>query len=274
MNIRRIVTNFTIALVVLAVLVAATVDPVAGLLAGFLRPILGSVEQTGGNVTRTVDSMFPLADREKRRLKRLDKRVDDLELRLARLRHVREENDDLRTFLELPPRDDWHTVVAPVIARDPVAWNRQFRIGRGRREGVELGAAVLEGATVIGRITSAAQHTAVVSTVAAPSCKLSVTLSDTDAVGILKGRLEQEWYGDPVCLADYLPRDGTYRPGETVLTSGLSTKVPGGLNVGRVIPWDEQKTHRIVNTSYAQVKVRPTASFGDVRYVSVICKHR
>ncbi len=135
---------------------------------------------------------------------------------------------------------------------------------------MRLGAAVLRGTDVIGRVHSLANHSAVVVTLADPGCKLSVRLQDSGAVGVLQGRVGQTWHDAPVCLIDFLPRDEPYRSGDRVVTSGLSEAIPPGLRVGHVTKWEGEQTAMIVKASYAQVKMRPSAGFNDFRYVAVL----
>ncbi|MFA4945367.1 MAG: rod shape-determining protein MreC [Lentisphaeria bacterium] len=170
----------------------------------------------------------------------------------------------------MPAPPAWRLAVAPVIARDPYTWNRRFRIGKGALHGITLGAAVLAGNQVIGRIHELSARSAVVATLADPACKLSVHLPGSNAVGILAGRADQHWHEPPFCLVTFLPRDADYQPGDYVLTSGLGDAVPAGLPVGRVMPFPDGASKRIASAAYAELLVRPGADFAGFRDVAVL----
>ena len=218
-----------------------------------------------------VRGLLPVRAAERARLRRLEILVRHLELQLQGFQNAATENRELRAFLELPPATGWRLVIAPVIARDPVAWNRRFRIGKGAQEGVTMGAAVLSGNAVIGRIAEVSPSSAVVLCLADPSCRLSVRVEATKAVGILAGRAVQTWHDPPRCLVDYLPRDLAYHEGEKVVTSGLGLDVPAGLSVGRIAAWKADQVTNVVSSAYAQVLLQPEGDFVHFRHVAVVC---
>ena len=181
------------------------------------------------------------------------------------------ENRELRALLDLPAPRGWRRVAATVVARDPVSWNRRFRIGRGTDSGIESGAVVLAGGHVVGRVSEVTAKTALVCTIADPTCRLSVRLPERNATGILSGRIDQHWTGVPLCRIEYLPRDRSYEVGEPVVTSGLGGTLPEGLSVGHLIPMADGRSAETVRSVYARARVRPAASFDWFHVVAVLC---
>jgi rod shape-determining protein MreC len=236
---------------------------------GFYQPVLALAFSTS-RVPGFLQKLLPLGNKDRQRLAELEAEVAELRLQQDRMKTAAEQNRELRAMLDLPPPSAWTRIAAPIIARDPVSWDRRFRIGKGERQGVRLGAAVMAGGAVIGRITELSANSATVLTVVDPRCRLSVRVERTAALGIMAGRLRQGFTEEPECLLDYLPRDVNYADGARVETSGLSETVPGGILVGYLRSWDEKRRVNVVNSSYAQALVAPAASFDDTRFVFVL----
>ena len=199
-------------------------------------------------------------------LRRLRRENERLRLELLRLRENERRNDELRSLLSVAPSSEWQAVAAPVTARDPLTWDLQFHIGRGSAEGIRRGAAVLHRDGVIGRVASVSAHSAIVRTLRDATCGLSVELGTEPRAGVCRGS-----GGSPsTILVDYLPTDAVIRPGEEVVTSGLSEWIPGGLPVGHVVPWDDETMIREVPGAHAQALIRVSPPETHILYVWVI----
>ncbi len=193
-------------------------------------------------------------------------KLREAEAKLAETDAVRRENNELRLAMTLAPRPGWKAVVAEVIARDPVTWNRGFRIGRGSDDGIAVGNVVLNGRYVMGRVAEVGKASARVDTIGNRACKLSVVLADGSVVGVLWGRSQLHWREAPDCTVNFLPKDCQPAANELVLTSGLGGTVPDGLVVGRVSgrPVLQEGTH-------VSVDIQPAASFRRMSFVTVLC---
>jgi rod shape-determining protein MreC len=200
----------------------------------------------------------------------LEKQVSELEAKLYSAETARRENRELRRLLELPVPPKWRRITAPVIAREAATWNLRFRLGKGTRQGITLGSAVLVGPNVVGRVTEVTPLTAMVTTVASPACQLSVRIKGANALGIVAGFRRSSWFQEPVCIVNYLPRDRDYQRRSLVETSGLGGGIPEGLPVGYVVPWPDTSISRVVDAAYVQLAARPAADFESFRYVAVV----
>jgi rod shape-determining protein MreC len=217
----------------------------------------------------------PLSNPERVRLEHSERTVAELELERLRARQAQEENRALRAALDLPLPPEWTRVAAPVLARDPASWDRRFRIGAGRGAGLAPGHAVLSGRSLVGRIESCTEETALVVTLADPTCRLSVYLPARHAAGVLAGRADLAWRGVPLCRVRYLPRDAAYAAGDDVVTSGLGGSMPAGLPVGRLFVGQAgERPVRIIDTVYAEAQLRPAADFEMFHFVTVVVPQR
>jgi rod shape-determining protein MreC len=199
---------------------------------------------------------------------------------LARLRlaatevvELRRQNQDLRAYYGLPPRKGWRVLLGEVIARDPVTWNRGFRIDRGSNDGVLPGCVVMADAYVIGRVEEVQPGSSTVLSLAARGCRLSVVLEGSKNTGILEGGGVGRWLQAPECVVDFLPRETVVSAGELVWTSGLGGSVPAGLVVGRVVPRPDEDAPVLdtVQGTHGRVWIVPLASFGRLGVVAIYC---
>ncbi len=264
---------FLLGVCVFMVLLAAIVPGTRNLLSGGMESILSGGRSGAGWITDGLRSLIPLSAMERQRMEALQEQVYQLQTELAVAEEAVEENRQLRELLDLEPMAGWERLPALVIARDPISWNRRFRINRGRADGVELGNLILVGDQAAGRVVEAGANTALVATLTDPECRLSVRLRDNQTTGALIGGGEAGLArGKIAARIDFLPRDASYKEGEIVETSGLSDLVPGGMKVGEVVPWEDQQVAEIVDSAFARLRVAPSAELTDFRVVAVLLR--
>jgi len=238
---------------------------------GWWRPFLSGssaavdeVQQLSRGSARTVSEPADIAG--------LKEHLVELEIALANASDLKRENDELRVLAGLPPRAGWRRVTGSVIARDPASWDRTFRIDRGEADGLGPGNVVLVGADVAGRIGEVTPHTSLVYTVLDARCRLSVVVEGAAASGVSVGRGPTMAGRSPLsCVINFLPHDRFYEIGQTVVTSGLGTAIPGGLRVGCIVPWDDQSDINVQLRTYVQIRCRPYAVGGRPSFVSILC---
>jgi rod shape-determining protein MreC len=208
------------------------------------------------------------------RIRDLEARLRSAEIRLAAGANLRRENAELRKLLNLPPIPGWNVIFADVIARDPLSWDRGFRIGRGRLHGIVPGSIVLAGPFVIGRVVECGERNAMVATVASRACRFGVVLERGRETGVLQGIGTRIQHAAPACVVEFLPKETVADPGDVVWTSGLGRSIPGGLVVGRVANRAGGKPAvEIIDGAYARVRIVPSADFDHLRVVAVVCPH-
>jgi rod shape-determining protein MreC len=266
---RHVTTKLIPLLVVIALLLAwiPRGRPAGQAAAGAMtRPFVESWNRVSTETASLFGGILPGTKSASDEVRELTAALREAEMRLAESDALRRENNELRLASALPPRPQWRAVVAEVIARDPATWNRGFRIGRGTDDGIVEGSVVMHGRFVLGRVAEAGKASARVDTIGNRSCKLSVILAESGAVGVLWGEGRQHWRDAPECTVNYLPKDISPVPNELVLTSGLGGMVPDGLPVGRVA--GPVKLHE---GAHASVPLQPAAGFRRMSFVVVLC---
>jgi len=138
--------------------------------------------------------------------------------------NLRQENNELRKLINLAEKSKYKCSFAEIIIRDPAFWDKKFTINKGTKDNIKIGSLVLSYSnikkqnkyrmTVIGRITSTSEHSAIVSTIFSEECRLSVILPHSKAHGIIKGGIRTE--DRLLAKVDFLPRDLKYYADEPV----------------------------------------------------------
>ncbi len=190
---------------------------------------------------------------------------------------LRRENDALKMALfsltsAKPPAEaprDW--ISAPVLSRGGVMGVRnRVRVGRGSLDGVTPGAAVAAPEGLVGRVSQVSPHTAVVTFITDPECRVSVQVEtpggEHGAVfGILSGGgaetvasadLSVLYVVNPLRV-QHLKRDLVLPPRAKIVTSGLGGVFPRGLTVGFLTDETREDETRLERTG----KVVPAVDF-------------
>lgn len=128
------------------------------------------------------------ADRENEQLK---VRIAQYEIMENELNNLRQENQRLKELLDYADTvEEYERVTAPVIGRSQGIWFNQFTVGAGRNQGVEEDMAVINGAGLVGRVTSVSANTCKVTAIIDSTSDVSVIVERTRDYGFVRGLLE------------------------------------------------------------------------------------
>ena len=206
-----------------------------------------------------------------KKIRELEKQVLELQLQVSDARDLRTENSQLRKMSELEQHPGWKMQPAEIIVRDPVLWDYTFTIDKGVKDGVTVGAVVMQAGNVAGRVAKVERHQSIVDTVLSPNCRFSVTIGSTGDAGVLHGEKGTDRTSAYRCQVDFLPLDIEAMAGMKVRTSGLGVLMPGGLPIGEVVEV-EGKVKEDIEHARAMLRVKPYAELQDVRFVTVLLK--
>ena len=167
------------------------------------------------------------ADRENEQLK---VRIAQYEIMENELNNLRQENQRLKELLDYADTvEEYERVTAPVIGRSQGIWFNQFTVGAGRNQG-----AVINGAGLVGRVTSVSANTCKVTAIIDSTSDVSVIVERTRDYGFVRGLLEAGG-GDDTMELYFLPMGNDLVPGDVLVTSGADGVFPRGLSVGSVL---------------------------------------
>lgn len=203
------------------------------------------------------------------------------------LRHVREENRQLRRDLEALQRQNGdlresavaaqrltallefkeqfipRTLAARVIGRDSTNWYRGVILNKGDRDGIRPEMGVMTPAGVVGRVVKTGPFSSMVLLVTDPHNAITGIIQRSRDEGIVEGTTQGR------ARIKYLPLLASIRPGDMVVTSGLTGGFPRGIGIGTVVSIQKEE-----GELFQSAEITPEADFSKLEEVLVITAPR
>lgn len=154
-----------------------------------------------------------------------DPRMLELEQRLVELESQNRQLQELLGYVEKKPSQG---TVAPVIGRSADHWWQQVILGRGKQDGIQVGAIVSGEGGIVGRVVQVTPNTSRVLLISDPTSQLGVTVSRSRNMGYIRGQAANR------VIMEFFDKVPDVRPGDVVSTSSYSQLFPAGLPVGIV----------------------------------------
>jgi rod shape-determining protein MreC len=190
-----------------------------------------------------------------------DSKVQSLEVELA---EIKMQNENLKKQIAAPndlPKDK---IVAPIIGRSVDNWWQHLRLGKGSKDGVQVDSIVLSEGGLVGRVESVTAHTSQVLLATDPTSSIGVLVSRNRQMGYIQGNNDRS---DRLIL-QFLDKNPGVKIGDTVVTSTVSQRFPGGLVVGKIVKLDLEKVPA------PQAIVKLTAPINALEWVRVYEPHK
>lgn len=198
---------------------------VAGMVRGAAELVVNPLLEATASVVRNVELPYQMA----RNSFRATKRIQDLELRysqalaeLGELQALQTENQALRSLLENSDR-----TLADTIVTRPIVSFAHPTVGVGQADGINEGALILVGKTVVGTISEISDHTAKVNLLFQQHNSPIVAKTEAGVEGVVVGD------GKRLLLTE-VPRDAEVIVGQRVVTVG-QPGIPADLFLGQVV---------------------------------------
>jgi rod shape-determining protein MreC len=192
-----------------------------------LAPLESAMTQASRNLDRVTSVLGDIAAlrAENQRLMAAD---TALRRQVIELDAAAKENANLRQALDFKRSFGHSMVAAQVVGRGPDGFSRTLEIDRGTADGVQPGMIVATAAGLVGRVTEAGPHGAIVQTLADPRSRVNVYLAKSGLQGTVTG--------GPTALNLEVEHSLGVKAssGEWALTSGVGGGYPRGLVVGEL----------------------------------------
>ena len=176
---------------------------------------------------------------------------------------LQEENDRLRNLLELRQRKFSESITAEVIAHDVRDWFYSVVINKGRRDDIQLSAAVVSGTAhkpaLVGRVVEVDESTSKVLLITDPVSAVSVSVGPSQDHGLMEGQ------NKPSVVVRYLPRRSKVKKGDEVKTVGFGGVFPPGVPVGKVT-----SVRTTPDEFFKEALVQPYLDFGSMQEVLIL----
>ena len=263
-------SRFTLLLLVLTSVTLLTLD-YRGAGAGTISFVKDGVRDLFAPVQRTSDRVFEpvgnfvggiihYGDLESEN-DRLRKEIAEIRGGLYRADNAERELRTLSDNLDLPTPEDIPRVDARVVSTNPSNFAFTVEIDKGTSDGIATRMPVVTGAGLVGRVTDASRHRAVVQLVTDKKFSVGIVLGETGDIGVANGT--GSLTGIDLDLID--PKT-TVSEGDVVLTSGLQqSQFPPGIPVGKVTESELRP-----NALQQDVTVEPVVDLRRLTFLTVL----
>ena len=199
------------------------------------------------------------------------------------LRHVREENRQLRRDLDVLQRQNSdlresavaaqrlgsllefkeqfvpHTVAARVMGRDSTNWYSSVILNKGDRDGIRPEMGVMTSAGIVGRVVKTGPFSSIVLLVTDPHNAITGIIQRSRDEGIVEGTFQGR------ARIKYLPLLASIRVGDIVVTSGLTGGFPRGIVIGTVLTMQKEE-----GELFQSAEIAPQADLSKLEEVLII----
>lgn len=235
----------------------------------FLRDTLSYAEK----IVTYPFSYITTKTREYNKLKDVNEENDILETSLDRIDAIETENVELRRQIDALKNElnidytltDYEYLNATVTSRSVGYWYNTITINKGSYNGIKKDMVVINSKGLIGRVIKTSTFTSDVRliTTSETNNKISVHISNGD--NNLYGLINNYDYSKNLLEVEGISNTKDVDIGDFVYTSGLGGIFPSGILIGSVseITTDSYDLAKII-------KVKPSADFSNINYVSVL----
>lgn len=193
----------------------------------------------------------------------LKQKVQELEVKVQEKEDLSEENERLKSLLELKNQSQYKFLPAQIIGRDPSAWFDTSIINRGSLDGVKLNMPVVTKGGLVGRISAVSPLTAQIHLITREKVSQGGVIGElgtSNALGVVSGTGKKE-----LLEMGYVPGSIEVQVGESVYTTGQEGIYPPGLKIGEIVEVRSGSA-----TVPHQIFIKPSANFSAMQEVAVL----
>ena len=235
-------------------------------LRGVGSDVFGPMEKGAGYVTRPVTGAFDaVTGDDSGQITTLQTQNDELRAELARAQADEASVPQLKSLDKLADRNGYHVVAASVVGAGG-SYSDTVTVDAGTTDGIAVNDTVLNGAGLVGTVTSVGPESATVLLATDADSVVGVRLADTGEIGAITGT------GSSMASAGSLrlrlfDANATLQPGEELVTFGSVNDSPyvPGVPVGTIT----SVTSQAGSLTQAAV-VQPFADFTSLGVVGVV----
>jgi len=234
------------------------VDPLGSVLLEVLAPLDRALGAMRGTISRVWSSYVDLVG-AREEAAWLRKRLREIDQRRESTTDLERENARLQALLDLRDRIPGQGVAARVTSAETKGLFHSATLGKGSRDGILPGMAVISTDGVVGQVFQASPSAARVLLLEDPSSGIDAIDVRTRARGIVEGGP-----GDG-CRLKYVKRGDEIHVGDELVTSGLDGTFPRGVPLGTItaiVPGERGL--------FQSAEVRPAVDFSKVEEVLAV----
>ena len=180
-------------------------------------------------------------------------KIMDLEARLLRLNELDKENRRLKKLLSFAPSVPIRTIGVRIIGEDATPWKSVVLVDKGTRQGIKRDMVLVAPEGLAGRIIEAGPSTARGLLLLDPDSRVSALTATGRVQGMITGT------GSGRLQMKYLALDADVAVGEDVITAGIGSIFPKGLQIGKI-----ESVEKDPDGLHLLAFVRPSAPFSKI----------
>ncbi len=198
----------------------------------------------------------------------LKQQVEDLTVQLNNTRLQQSELDTLRELYQLDQAySAYETTGARVIAKGTSNWFDTFTINKGTADGITKDMNVIAEGGLVGIVTSASKHYAVVRSIIDDTARVSGMTNTTWDRCIVSGSLASMTQDQTISFSDLEDTSDSVSVGDAIVTSNISDKYQPGILIGYVTTI-EMDSNNLTKSG----TITPAVDFKHLQDVLVITK--
>jgi rod shape-determining protein MreC len=166
----------------------------------------------------------------------------------------------IEKMLQFKEYYSYDMIGAQVIGREPSNWFHSIMIDRGSKDQVEIDMGVATYNGLVGKIIQVQPHTSQVILLLDQGCSIGAMVQRSREMGVIKGVMDGDY-----CYFDYIAHDADIQMNDIVITSGMGSSVPKGIQIGRIVAIKKEK-----HDLFQRILVKPEVDFNTLEEVFVL----
>ncbi len=155
---------------------------------------------------------------------------------------------------------NYEMIPAQVIGREPDNWFHSIIVDMGSKDGIEIDMGVATHKGLVGKVIQVERNTSEVLLLIDQGCSVGAMVQRPREVGVIKGATESVY-----CYLDYVAHDADVQLNDVVVTSGMGSTIPKGINIGRVVVIKKEK-----HDLFQRILIKPDADFNKLEEVFIV----
>ena len=194
----------------------------------------------------------------------LEEEVNNLLAENVKLRELKEENEFLSSYLNIPLSQRHQVELANIVGRDFQGLEKYVLIDKGKLAGVSENMPVVAFENMlVGRIVEVFNDFSKVLLILSTNSKIPALIQESRAEGLILGK-----HGGVLSM-DLIPKDIKIEKGQAVITSGIDGIFPKGLLIGKIAVVESSE-----NEMFQKIMVKPIIEAEKIERVFIIIKSR
>ncbi|MBN2395720.1 MAG: rod shape-determining protein MreC [Candidatus Atribacteria bacterium] len=168
--------------------------------------------------------------------------------------------DRLVKMMQFKEYYSYEMIGAQVVGREPNQWFHSVMIDKGDIHQVEVDMGVATYNGFVGKVIQVNHHTSKVLLLVDQGCSVGAMVQRSREIGVIKGGTEGTY-----CYLDYIAHDADVQINDIIVTSGMGSVVPKGIQIGYVVAIKKEK-----HDLFQRILVKPQVDFNQLEEVFIV----